>query len=270
MNEDLVKATLMGVVEGLTEFIPVSSTGHLILFGNAIEFDGAGSASFEIFIQLGAILAVVCLYPKRFLGLIPTGASPGQGLAGWSGLLKIGAACLPAFIAGFLFYGAIRTYLFNPITVSLGLIVGGIIMILIERGERSVTARDLDSVSLRQSFLIGIFQCFALWPGVSRSGATIIGAMLVGLERKVAAEFSFLVAVPVMFAAVLYDLYKSGTAIPPEMYLTFGVGFLVSFITAILAIRFFLGMLAKFSLAPFGYYRVVLGAFVLVILGYSL
>ena len=264
---DEVKAVLLGVVEGLTEFLPVSSTGHLVLFGDAIEFHGALASTFEIFIQLGAILAVVCLYFSRFSSLIPISSNNARGgLAGLSGCCKLAVACLPAFLLGPLVHSTIKEYLFFPFPVAVALIVGGVVLIAIDRGDRKARVLDVDELTLKQCFGIGIFQCAALWPGVSRSGATIIGGMLLGLERKVAAEFSFLLAVPVMFAATAYDLLKSHAAFSGSDFAVFGLGFAVSFFVALFAIHFFLKLIGTHTMAPFGYYRIILGAVVLGVL----
>ncbi len=263
-QSEIFQAILMGIVEGLTEFIPVSSTGHLILFGEGIGFHGPSAATFEIFIQLGAILAVVFLYPARFTGLFEL--SSYAGFKGWQGLIKIALACLPAFVLGFLFHKMIKSYLFFPFPVALALIVGGVLFYLIDRPGKTYKVSALEQISYKQAFLIGVFQCFALWPGMSRSGSTIIGGLLLGLDRKVAAEFSFLVAVPVMSAAVAYDMLKTYSTTVSIDWTIFSVGFVVSFLTAILAIRFFIRLLGSYTLRPFGYYRIVLGALVLVLL----
>ena len=268
MSESL-KAVILGAVEGLTEFIPVSSTGHLILTGKLIGFDGENAATFEIFIQLGAILAVVVLYLNRFRSLLDFSRSSDDseyGFSGRQGIGKLFVACLPAFVLGPLLHGHIKTYLFSPLTVSLALIVGGVVMILIERRELETQVLTLENLSYATCFNIGLFQCFALWPGVSRSGATIIGGMLLGLHRQLAAEFSFLVAVPVMIAAVSYDLMKSFGALGGEDIKVFAIGFVVSFVTAILAIKFFLGLLRTHTLIPFGVYRIGIGLLVLLLL----
>ncbi len=264
MSETL-KAFLLGVLEGLTEFIPVSSTGHLIVFGEALEFNSSIAASFEIFIQLGAILAVVVLYWQRFLLLIP-GKGHESGLQGYQGLVKIGLCCLPAFVTGALFHSAIKQYLFSSFTVALALIVGGLVLIVIERGESRARVHGLDSISYRQAFLVGIAQCLALWPGISRSAATIVGGLLLGLDRKTAAEFSFLVAVPVMCAAVAFDLLKSHAGLPFSSWPIFALGFVVAFVTALVAIRFFMRILQNYTLAMFGYYRIVVGLLILAFL----
>ncbi len=251
MFGEFEKPILLGIVEGLTEFIPVSSTGHLILFGEMISYKGAAADTFEVFIQLGAILAVVFLYPKRFLSFAK--------FEDISGIIKLSLACLPAFVLGFLFHSAIKELLFKPIPVAIALALGGMVMIFIERREATPTARSFEEISYRQSFLIGIFQCLALWPGVSRSGATIVGGMILGLKRTIAAEFSFLVAVPVMMAATLYDLYKSYESLGEGAVAELAVGFVVSFVVALIAIRTFIALLDKWTLSPFGYYRILLG-----------
>ena len=202
-------AVILGIIEGLTEFIPVSSTGHLIVFGTLLGFVGEKAASFEVFIQLGAILSVVVLYWKRFLRLIPgkTRLPLDSRLDGWDGLCRIAVATVPALIAGYLAHGFIKTYLFTPGTVTVALIVGGIGILLAEK-HAARNSTSLDSLTLRQALVVGLFQTLSLWPGISRSGATIVGGLVMGLDRKSAAEFSFLIAVPVMIAATGYDLLK--------------------------------------------------------------
>lgn len=253
-------ALILGIVEGLTEYIPVSSTGHLVLVGDVLEFTGATAATFSVFIQLGAILAVVVLYWHRFRGLL--NFQRHEGLEGFAGMLKLGVACLPALLLGALAHGAIKEKLFNPITVASALIIGGVVMIVIERRTRTPRVDDVAALSLRDSLVIGLFQCFALWPGMSRSGSTIIGGMLVGCSRKVAAEFSFLVAVPIMVAAVGYDMLQSLHLLSADDVAVFAIGFVVSFVTAILAVRVFISLMQRTTLTPFGVYRIALGALV--------
>ncbi|MCI5065862.1 undecaprenyl-diphosphate phosphatase [bacterium] len=264
------KPALLGIVEGLTEFLPVSSTGHLILFGEALTYEGAAGDTFDIFIQLGAILAVVFLYPERFLhlftGVFSREERENSGFAGRAGLLKLALACLPAFVLGFLFHSAIKQLLFVPLPVALALFVGGIVLIWIERRHPVVKIKTLEEITYRQSFLIGCFQTLALWPGLSRSGSTIVGGMLLGLERTVAAEFSFLVAVPVMVAATSYDLYKSYSSLGAGAFDELLIGFIVSFVVALIAIRTFIGFLKRFSLALFGWYRIALALLVVILL----
>ena len=261
---DIWKAVILGIIEGLTEFIPVSSTGHLILSSSVLQFNSALDGTFEIFIQLGAILAVVVLYPSRFYGLIPDGnLQPREdSFKGTSGLLKLFLACIPAFVLGFLFHKAIKSYLFFPLPVAAALITGGIIMVLIERQKRNARYETVESLPYKTCFLIGVFQCFALWPGMSRSASTIIGGMLLGLRRDIAAEFSFLVAVPVMAAAVSYDFLKSYQDLTGDHFMLLGIGFVVSFVTAVVAIKFFIRLLNTWTLAPFGIYRIILGVIV--------
>ncbi len=263
MNE-LLSAFALGVVEGLTEFLPVSSTGHLILFGEAISFSGPKAETFEIFIQLGAILAVVVLYFRRFVALLDFRSS--EGFAGLNGLTKLAVGCLPAFVLGALLHKLIKQYLFGSFAVATALIVGALVMIFVERRQRTPSTSCVEEITHRQAFFVGCIQCFALWPGMSRSASTIIGGMLCGLDRKVAAEFSFVLAVPVMAAAVCFDLMKSYTLIEQSDLQVFGVGFITSFIIAALAIKFFLGLLNKFTLEPFAYYRIFLGGLVLTLL----
>lgn len=268
---DWSAAIILGIVEGLTEFIPVSSTGHLILthhllFGGE-EMTGFW-ATFEVAIQLGAILAVVVLYWSRFMELLgvsrPEGTPfpalrslflPDQRL----GLLHILFAIFPALVAGFLLHGFIKSELFSAGTVVIGLIAGGLVMVALPYLAPKPQTGSLDSISLKQSFLIGLGQCLSLWPGVSRSGATIITGIFTGLGQKTAAEFSFIVAVPVMMAATGYDLLKSWSLITSDTFVTLAIGFVVSFLVAIAAIKGFLSLLSRIGLPAFGWYRIVAG-----------
>jgi undecaprenyl-diphosphatase len=277
-------AALIGIIEGLTEFIPVSSTGHMIIAGHLLGFTGPRADAFEIFIQLGAILAVVGLYRERFLDLIPgrkpkaaaiaeagrasgTGdtleadKSGNPGFAGWRGLGLLAVTSVPALIAGKLAHHYIKEHLFGPITVAVGLAVGGVGLILIEMFRPKAEKTGLDSLGWREALWVGVFQCLALWPGMSRSGSTIIGGMLARVDRKTTAEFSFLAAVPIMFAATFYDLYKSREFLHAADAPLFAVGFLVSLVSAWVAIRFFIGFLAKHTLKGFGWYRIALAIF---------
>ena len=261
----IVDSVILGIIEGITEFLPISSTGHLIIAGHLLNFEGPTAETFEIFIQLGAILAVVVLYWKRFLGLLSF--SDKGGLSGWSGLTKIGAACAPAFFFGFLLHGFIKRHLFSSFTVAIGFIVGAVLFILVEKRKNTAEIESPELITIRDAFVIGLFQCLALWPGMSRSGSTIIGGLLVKCSRKAAAEFSFLVAVPVMCAAVGLDMLKSYKLLTSSDIPLFAVGFIVSFLTAIVAIRGFLGFLGKYTLIPFAIYRIVAGILILVLSG---
>lgn len=259
--ENWVIAVILGIIEGLTEFIPVSSTGHLIVAGNLLGFVGEKASTFEVAIQLGAILSVVVLYRARFLRLIPASGDPfpplGSALDGWSGLYRIGLATLPALVVGFLARNAIKTYLFTPRTVALALVVGGIAILFTERFVRRRSTSPLDMLSLGQALGIGLFQTLALWPGTSRSAATIIGGMLLGLDRKDAAEFSFLIAVPIMTAATGYELLKMRESLSTAEAGQLALGFIVAFIVALLTIRAFIRVLNRWTLVPFAWYRIV-------------
>jgi undecaprenyl-diphosphatase len=248
-----IDSFILGVVEGLTEFIPVSSTGHLILAGHLLGQEGEKAATFEVFIQLGAILAVVFLYKERFIGLMPNNKKP--GFAGINGLYLLFLTTLPALVFGWLAHDFIKSHLFNSKTVALGLGIGGAAILLIERSLPKVRYDGVDFLGWRQALSIGLFQCLALWPGVSRSGATILGGMMIGVERKTAAEYSFLAAVPVMFAAVSYDLYKSLPFLRASDIPDFAIGFVVSFVSAWFTVKFFMRLLGRHTLIPFGWYR---------------
>jgi undecaprenyl-diphosphatase len=262
MNQ-IVQAIILGLVEGLTEFIPVSSTGHLILFTDLLNFSIENKESFSIFIQLGAILAVVFIYRERFLKLLKKDSLININ-SNQLTIFHIIIASLPVFITGFLFHKYIKEVLFSVTVVAYSLIVGGVVLLFIEKLIKKDQIEDVNKISYKQSLLVGIIQCLSLCPGVSRSGATIVGGLCSGLNKKVAAEFSFIVAVPVMFVAVLYDLYKTIAYLSIADFELFLVGFIVSFIVAILAIKFFMGFLNKFSLVPFGIYRIILGLLILI------
>jgi undecaprenyl-diphosphatase len=252
----LIQAIILGIIEGLTEFLPVSSTGHMILAASLMELhDDAFVKTFEIVIQLGAILSVLVLYYKRFL-------------AGPDIYLKLGVAFLPTGIIGLLAYKTIKTYLFTPVTVSMALVIGGILLILLDKwSEKKVSEYVMpEDISWMGAIKIGLFQCLAMIPGVSRSAATIFGGVAVGFNRKQAAEFSFLLAVPTMAAATGYDLLKSGFDMSADQWNILLVGGLVAFIVAIVAIKGFIAFLTKYGFRHFGYYRIVIG---LIFLAYA-
>lgn len=254
-------AAVLGVVEGLTEFLPVSSTGHLIIAGHLLGFVGDKAASFEVAIQLGAILSVVWLYWRRFMGLVPGTrqfiATAESSLNGWPGLWRIALATLPALAVGYLARHGIKEKLFNPEAVTLALAVGGVAILLVERLAARRRANSLDAVTLVQALGVGLFQILALWPGTSRAAATIVGGMILGLERKAAAEFSFLIAVPVLCAASGYELLKMRDRLVLDDAVTLVIGFVVSFAVALLAIKGFVSYLSHGRLAPFAWYRIV-------------
>jgi undecaprenyl-diphosphatase len=236
-------AVILGIVEGLTEFIPVSSTGHLILAGYLLGFVGEKAASFEVAIQLGAILSVVVLYRRRFVALLPglPASLPGADstLKGFSGVLRVAVATLPALIVGYLARHVIKERLFTPSAVTWALVLGGLAILLAERVIARRRTHSLETLTLTQAF-----------------AATIVGGMLLGLERKGAAEFSFLIAVPIMLAATGYELIKMRGFFAAEDFTQLAVGFAVSFIVALLAVKSFVSFLSRWSLAPFAYYRI--------------
>jgi undecaprenyl-diphosphatase len=264
-------AVILGIVEGLTEFLPVSSTGHLIIAGDLLNFTGEKAASFEVFIQLGAILAVVVLYWQRFVGLIPKNGfnlNGSDGFNGYQGLLLLALTTFPALLAGYLTRHAIRAYLFSPMTVALALGVGGIAILLAEKYKPQTQTSNLDQLGYSQALLIGCFQCFALWPGMSRSASTIVGGLFAGLDRKSATEYSFLAAVPVMIAATSYDLLKSWKILAVSDIPVFAIGFVVSFIVAAIAIKSFIALVQRWSLAPYAYYRIIIAPIIWYVMVY--
>lgn len=245
----LIDAILTAIVEGLTEFLPISSTGHMILLNYLLgNHEDAFTSTFEIVIQLGAIMAIVLLYAKRFITKFDIYG-------------KLFVAFLPSAILGGLFYKIIKTYLFNHWVVATSLIIGGIILILLDKrmkqGEQ--TPEELENISYKQAFFIGCFQCISMIPGVSRAAATIIGGMFNGLSKKSAAEFSFLLAIPTMFAASAKDLYEFEGTISNDQWSTIGIGFVVAFITAFFAVKWFVKLLEKHGFTGFGWYRIVIG-----------
>ncbi|MGZ8483329.1 MAG: undecaprenyl-diphosphate phosphatase [Candidatus Binatia bacterium] len=256
-----VIAAVLGIVEGLTEFLPVSSTGHLIIVGHLLGFVGDKAASFEVAIQLGAILSVIWLYWRRFMGLVPGtrqfAATVVSSLNGWPGLWRIALATLPALAIGYLARHGIKEKLFNPEAVTVALAVGGVAILLVERFAARRRANALDAVTVAQALGVGLFQILALWPGTSRAAATIVGGMILGLERKAAAEFSFLIAVPVLCAASGYELLKMRDQLVLDDAVTLIIGLVVSFAVALLAIKGFVSYLSHGKLAPFAWYRIV-------------
>jgi undecaprenyl-diphosphatase len=256
----LAKAALLGLVEGATEFIPVSSTGHLILAGNWLGFDGDQASTFEIVIQLGAILAVVWLYRARVFGALER--APREPAARrFLGSLFI--AFLPSALIGVLVHGWIKARLFNPTMVAWPLVLGGIVILLIERWNPTERIRQADQVPVRTSLGIGGAQVLSLFPGVSRSGATIMGARCLGLSREAATEFSFFLAIPTMFAASGFDLYKSRDLLSRADLPVFAVGFIVSFFSALVVVKAFLNFVSRHTFVPFAWYRIGFGGLLL-------
>jgi undecaprenyl-diphosphatase len=257
----LLKAAIMGVVEGLTEFLPISSTGHLILTGALLGFDDEKSKVFDIAIQSGAILAVIIVYWAKIRATIVNLPSSKRAQR-FAANVFIGF--LPAGIIGFTVYKAIKAYLFNPPVVAGAFIVGGFIILWVERVAKPVARiHDIDEMSGLDALKVGLVQCLGMIPGTSRSGATIIGGMLLGLSRKVAAEFSFFLAIPTLVGATVYSLYKERALLSMADLPLFGVGFVVSFIAAWLCIRWLLKFIATHDFVGFAYYRIAFGIVVL-------
>lgn len=264
-----IDATLLGIIEGLTEFLPVSSTGHLILVGDRLGQNSPAAKSLEIVIQLGAVLAVIVYYRVRLLALL-------QGIvrrdaASIRLTLALGLAFLPAAVVGLAAHKAIKERLFAPAPIAGALITGGVLMVAVEYGRqrRGKEAEDgLEKVTWRRALAIGLGQCLSLWPGASRSMTTIVAAEMTGLSPSTAADFSFLLAIPTLGAATVYELtkgYKEMAAVPGAL-VALVVGLVVSFVVALLVIAAFLRYLKRFGLTPFGVYRILLGIVVLVLL----
>ncbi len=258
-------ALLLGLIEGMTEFLPVSSTGHLILFGDILGFQGPPGKTFEISIQLGAILAICWLYRAKL-------AATASGLIrrenkDWRFAMGILLAFLPAMFFGALFHEFIKEKLFNPHSVSIALIIGGIVILLVERLKPTPRYHKFEEFSLPLCFKIGLCQCLALIPGTSRSGATIIGALLLGADRKAATEFSFFLAIPTMFAATVFDLYGNRHSLSFDNMQLISVGFITAFISALIVVRWVVAYISRHGFTPFAIYRIILGSVMLYLLG---
>lgn len=253
-------AVILSIVEGLTEFIPVSSSGHLILAGDLLGFSGEKAATFQVVIQLGAIMAVVVLYWSRFWGLLRP--QPYVRFAGLRGIGLLMLTSLPACVLGLVAHSTIKHYLFTPATVLLALAVGALVMIFVEKRKIRPKVVTLDEMTPQLALGIGCFQCLALWPGFSRSAATIMGGMLLGAKRQVAAEYSFIAAVPIMVAATGYDLLKSWALLTAADIPFFAIGIVGSFLAALLAVKGFVALLGRITLIPFAIYRLILAPIV--------
>ncbi len=288
-------AIILGIVEGLTEFLPVSSTGHLILVGHYLGFTGELAASIDIAIQLGSILAIVAYERAKLVSFLSGAARDQAGLralirsAGQSGhrrsghdwadllrrslaehkdlwfLIAILVAFVPAAMVGLLTHRWIKTYLFRPETVAGALILGGLIILVVESRRTEPRLHELRHIHLRSALAVGLAQCCALFPGVSRSGATIIGGMLAGMDRRVATEFSFFLALPTMLAATGYQIYKARDLLSAEDFLALGLGLIVAFFVGWAVIAGLLAFVKQHTLRVFGYYRIVLGVVVLLV-----
>ena len=256
----LLKAAILGIVEGLTEFLPISSTGHLIIVGDLLDYNDETSKVFKIVIQLGAILAVCWDYRVRLTKMVV--GLPGDPAAQrFASLLFIGF--LPAAVLGLMFHSTIKALLFNPITVATALIVGGIIILYVEKRAYHPRINAVDEMRWTDALKVGFAQAVAMIPGTSRSGATIMGGMVFGLSRKTAAEFSFFLAIPTMFAATSYDLYKNWALLRLDDLPIFVVGFVAAFIAAMWAVKAFIRFISHHTFVVFAWYRIVFGLIVL-------
>lgn len=256
----LFKALILGVVEGLTEFLPVSSTGHLILFGDLLDFNDERAKVFTIAIQLGAILAVCWEYRGKIVEVVRgIGTSPAANRF----VVNIMIAFLPAAVFGLLFIKTIKYYLFHPVPVATALIIGGLLILWAERRQHTIEVEQVDDMDWKHALKIGFAQCLALIPGTSRSGATIIGGLFFGLSRKAAAEFSFFLAIPTMFAATFYDLFKNRELLDWNDLGLIAVGFVAAFLSALLAVRGLLRFVSNHDFTIFAWYRIVFGIVIL-------
>ncbi|MBP1924160.1 undecaprenyl-diphosphatase [Sedimentibacter acidaminivorans] len=261
---EILKAVLLGIVQGITEWLPVSSTGHMILVDEFIKlnFSDLYVNTFLVVIQFGSILAVVSLFFHK-LNPFSNKKSLKEKKDTISLWIKVIIAIIPSGVIGVLFDDKIDELFYNPVTVALALIVYGVIMIYIESGNRTSKVKDFSGLSYKLAFAIGVFQCLALIPGTSRSGSTIIGAVLLGTSRFVATEFSFFMAVPTMLGASALKLMKAGFAFSSYEWIVLGIGSLVAYIVSILAIKFLMDYIRKHDFKAFGYYRIILGFIVL-------
>ncbi len=256
----MLEAALLGLVEALTEFLPVSSTGHLIIAAELLKFDGPPGKVFEVVIQTGAILAILVIYFRRFWDVLvglPTDPAARRFVT------AIALAFLPAAIIGIVAHKYIKFYLFNPTVVALALILGGIAILVIERMRPVPTVNQIENFTPRLALGIGLVQCVAMIPGVSRSGATILGALLMGVTRRAAAEFSFFLAVPTLAGAAVYDLYKNWDSMSSDGMELIAIGFVTAFLGSLWVIKWFVDFVSRRGFAPFAWYRIVAGTVLL-------
>ncbi len=256
----LIKALILGIVEGLTEFLPISSTGHLILAADLLDFNDEKGKVFEVFIQTGAMLAIVWEYRVRLRGVV-RGALDDQRARQF--ILNLFIAFLPAAFMGLTVGKLIKAHLFKPVPVAAAFIAGAFVILWAERRQRTVRVASVDDMTWQDALKVGIAQCFALIPGTSRSGATIIGGMLFGLSRKAATEFSFFLAIPTLIAAGAYDLVKNRALFSVEDIPTIGVGLIAAFASAFLCVRWLLRYIATHDFTIFAWYRIIFGVVVL-------
>jgi undecaprenyl-diphosphatase len=264
MSDELA-AVILGIVEGITEYLPVSSTGHLILASELLGYDAQKWALFNVAIQPGAILAIVVLYWRTFLDVAKGLFGLDKGALAF--VRNILLAFFPAVILGLAFSDIIDVMLENAVIVAWALIIGGIAILLVERFAKPQPVDGVAAVSTRQAIMVGLVQCLAMIPGVSRSGATILGAMSFGIDRKTAAEFSFFLAVPTLTGATALQMFKHGSAMTSDMMGLIAIGFVVSFVVAVIVVKAFLAIVTRYGFAPFAWYRIIAGIAALVWLG---
>ena len=262
MEHSLLDIVIMGLVEGLTEFLPVSSTGHLILAGELLGFHGSDDATFNIAIQTGAILAVLVAYWRRFTLVLGGLFRRDAGALAFTRNVVLGF--VPAGIAGFLLIKAVEALLESPMTVAVALIVGGIAILVIEAVTKRVTATSVEAIPAKTALGVGAIQCLAMIPGVSRSGATIMGGLLLGLDRKTAAEFSFFLAVPTLAGATVLLMWKHRDTLSANDLNAIGIGFAISFVVALAVVKGFVAIVGRYGFAPFAWYRIIAGSVALV------
>ncbi len=259
---DLFKAVFLGLIEGLTEFIPVSSTAHLLISSYLIDFQSIKNDTFEIVIQIGAILAICLIYRAKIFDVIfNLKQKPNQKFS-----FNLFLAFLPAMIIGGIFHNTIKAIFFSNLVIAIALIFGGIIMIIVEKMPRKATTSNIENISTKQAFYIGLFQCLAMIPGTSRSGSTIIGALLLKIDRKTATEFSFFLAIPTIFAATAYDLIKNLNEIDISGLELIIAGTLSAFVSSILIVKWFLSYVSRHNFIIFGIYRILAGLILLALI----
>lgn len=263
MENTTIVAAFLGLLEGLTEFIPVSSTGHILLAGHFLGFESAGK-TFEVVIQLGAVLAILTLYSARLIAVFGAASSDPQARRFiWSVLL----AFLPAVVIGVLAHGFIKEVLFEtPVLIAVMLILGGIVLVFVDRVAPEPVHDDAMKLPIPMAIKIGFIQCLAMIPGVSRSGATIVGALMLGASKRAAAEFSFFLSMPTMAGAFAYDLYKNRDVLDTSAMGEIAIGFIMAFISAVLVVKWLLGYVSRHGYALFGWWRIIVGSIALVFL----
>ena len=254
--EHTLLASLLGLIEGLTEFIPVSSTGHLLLAAHFLGFESTGK-TFEVVIQLGAVLAILTVYFGKLWTVFSTAH---RDPAAFRFIVSVALAFLPAVVIGVLAHDFIKKVLFeSPMLISIMLIVGGVVLLFVERFAPAPSVDDATKLPFSKALAIGFFQCLAMIPGVSRSGSTIVGALLLGVSKRAAAEFSFFLSLPTMAGAVAYDIYKTRHDLDFSAWSDISVGFVVAFISAVLVVRGLLNFVSRNGYAPFGWWRIIVG-----------